>query len=121
MYNVNTKLIRRLIRCVRCIARLSRCSDIGAKVTIVPVTRCLGLVAAINTSKTVCNVLLTFNVLFPGDRVFMFPVPFPIGTGCFIVKCTTLRVFLNLNTSASNITRFTRLKNVVFNFVLVVC
>lgn len=73
-----------------------------------------------NTSKTICNVLLTFNVLFPGDRVFMFPVPIPVGTGCFIVKCTILRLLLKLK-DGSKMTRFTRLKNVLFNLVLVIC
>lgn len=110
------------MRCVRCRAMLSTCSDMGANVTVVPVRRCLGVVAAIKTSKTMCTVLLTFNVLFPGRRVFVFPLPIPVGTGCFIVKCTLVRLCTKFTgDTKSGITRFTRLNNVMFNFVLVVC
>lgn len=122
LYNINTNLLRRKMRCVRCIARLSRCADMGVNANVVPVDRCLGVVAAIKTSKTICTVLLTFKVLFPGRRLFVFPLPFPVGTGFFIVKCTLVRLCTNFTGGPnSGITRFTRLKKVVFKFVLVVC
>ncbi len=51
----------------------------------------------------------------------MFPLPIPVGTGFFIVNCTIVRLLTNLKGSKSKITRFTRLNNVVFKFLLVVC
>lgn len=101
---------------------LSKCAVIRAVDKAVPVDRCLGVVGAMKTSKTMCTVLLTFKVLFPGRRLFVFPLPFPVGTGCFIVKCTLVRLCSKFTGGpGSGMTRFTRLKKVVFKFVLVVC
>ena len=64
-------------------------------------------------------ILLGFGMLFPNERMFVFPLPFPIKAKYFVVGYVVLEVYLGISGARDGVAHFAHLGGVLFGLLLI--
>lgn len=81
--------------------------------------------AALNTwttvgaSGAVYGILLAFGMLFPDQRIFIFPIPVPIKAKWFVVIYAAIEVFSAMSNTNSNVAHLAHLGGMIFGLLLI--
>lgn len=74
----------------------------------------------VGASGAVYAVLLGFGMLFPNDRLFIFPLPFPIKAKFFVAGYALIELYSGIaNNPGDNVAHFAHLGGMVFGLILV--
>ena len=66
------------------------------------------------------GILLAFGMLFPNERMFIFPLPMPIKAKWFVIGYAVIELYAGLaNNAADNVAHFAHLGGMIFGFFLI--
>ena len=79
----------------------------------------LNLWTTVGASGAIYGVLLAFGMLFPEQRMFIFPLPVPIKAKWFVCIFVVVELFSALGTSGSNVAHFAHLGGAFFGYIMI--
>lgn len=80
----------------------------------------LGRMSTVGASGAVYGILLAFGMLFPNERMFIFPLPFPIKAKWFVIGYAVIELYAGLaNNPSDNVAHFAHLGGMIFGLLLI--
>ena len=79
----------------------------------------LNLWTTVGASGAIYGILLAFGMLYPEERIFIFPLPVPIKAKWFVVGYAAIEVFMALSTTGDGVAHLAHLGGMVFGFFLI--
>ncbi len=73
----------------------------------------------VGASGAVYALLLAFGMIFPEERIFIFPLPIPIKAKWFVMLYAGISLFSALTTTGGNVAHFAHLGGMVFGFFMI--
>ena len=74
----------------------------------------------LGASGAVYAILLAFGMLFPNNRLFIFPLPFPIKAKFFVIGYAAIELWSGLaNSAGDNVAHFAHLGGMLFGLILI--
>ncbi len=74
----------------------------------------------LGASGAVFGILLGFGMRFPNERIFIFPLPFPIKAKWFVIGYAIIELFLGVSNNArDNVAHFAHLGGMLFGLVMI--
>ena len=79
----------------------------------------LNQLTTVGASGAIYGILLAFGMLFPEERIFIFPRPVPIKAKWFILAYVAIELFSALGTSGDGVAHFAHLGGMLFGFLMI--
>lgn len=73
----------------------------------------------VGASGAVYALLLAFGMIFPEERIFIFPLPIPIKAKWFVIFYAGLSLVMALTTTGGNVAHFAHLGGMAFGFFMI--
>ena len=74
----------------------------------------------VGASGAIYGILLGFGMLFPNEKMFVFPLPFPIPAKYFVAGYALIEFFSGMaNNPSDNVAHFAHLGGMIFGFILI--
>ena len=73
----------------------------------------------VGASGAIYAILLGFGMLFPNERMFIFPLPFPIKAKFFVIGYALIELYMGTVGVADSVAHFAHLGGMLFGFVLI--
>jgi len=73
----------------------------------------------IGASGAVYAILLAFGMIFPNERIFIFPLPIPIKAKWFVCGYAALELFYAMNSQGDNVAHMAHLGGMLFGFLMI--
>ena len=118
---IGAGLIQELVQYIQYAVQLSAYDkvDLGEGM-IVPMAQYLNLMNTVGASGAVYAILLAFGMLFPNERMFIIPIPFPIKAKYFVAGYAIIELMEGIaNNPADNVAHFAHLGGMIFGFILI--
>ena len=88
----------------------------GASITV---NDYLNQLTTVGASGAIYGILLAFGMLFPEERIFIFPLPVPIKAKWFVLAYVAIELFSALGTSGDGVAHFAHLGGMLFGFLMI--
>ena len=88
-------------------------------VGIMPMGEFLNLWTTVGASGAVYAILLGFGMLFPNEKMFVFPLPFAIKAKFFVIGYAVIELLLGISNSSDGIAHFAHLGGMLFGLVMI--
>ena len=79
----------------------------------------LNLWTTVGASGAIYGILLAFGMLYPEQRIFIFPIPVPIKAKWFVMIYAGIELFYAMSGTNSNVAHLAHLGGMVFGFILI--
>lgn len=73
----------------------------------------------VGASGAIYGILLAFGMLYPEERMFIFPLPVPIKAKWFVVGYAAIELFMAFSTANDGVAHIAHLGGMVFGFFLI--
>lgn len=73
----------------------------------------------VGASGAIYGILLAFGLLYPEERLFIFPLPVPIKAKWFVVGYAAIELFMAFSTANDGVAHIAHLGGMVFGFFLI--
>lgn len=73
----------------------------------------------VGASGAIYGILLAFGMLYPNERIFIFPLPIPIKAKWFVCIYVFIELFAALGSPGSDVAHFAHLGGMLFGFLLI--
>lgn len=73
----------------------------------------------VGASGAIYGILLAFGMLFPEERIFIFPLPMPIKAKWFVALYAGLELVLGLGMPGDSVAHFAHLGGMLFGFLII--
>lgn len=73
----------------------------------------------VGASGAIYGILLAFGMLYPEERMFIFPLPVPIKAKFFVVGYAAIELFMAISTSGDGVAHLAHLGGMLFGFLLI--
>lgn len=73
----------------------------------------------VGASGAIYAILLAFGMLFPEERIFIFPLPIPIKAKWFVTFYIAIELFSALATSNDSVAHFAHLGGMLFGYLMI--
>ena len=73
----------------------------------------------IGASGAVYAILLAFGMIFPNERIFIFPLPVPIKAKWFVMGYAAIELFSAVSSSGDNVAHMAHLGGMLFGFLMI--
>ena len=80
----------------------------------------LNQLTTVGASGAIYGILLAFGMLFPEERLFIFPLPIPIKAKWFICGYVVLELLSALGTQGDGVAHFAHLGGMLFGFLMII-
>lgn len=87
--------------------------------SIIPMSEFLNMWNTVGASGAIYAILLGFGMSFPNERMFIFPLPFPIKAKFFVIGYAVLELFFGVAGSNDGIAHFAHLGGMLFGLFLI--
>ena len=74
----------------------------------------------VGASGAVYAIQLGFGMLFPNDRLFIFPLPVPIKAKYFVIGYALIELYMGTAGSPDGVAHFAHLGGMLFGFILII-
>lgn len=81
--------------------------------------RYLNMWTTVGASGAIYGILLAFGMLYPEERLFIFPLPVPIKAKWFVVGYAAVEMFMALSTPGDGVAHLAHLGGMVIGFFLI--
>ena len=85
----------------------------------IPMVAFLNEWTTVGASGSIYGILLAFGMIFPEQRIFIFPLPVPIKAKWFVVLYAAIELFSALGTTHDNVAHIAHLGGMVVGFFLI--
>jgi len=79
----------------------------------------INLWTTIGASGAVYGILLAFGMIFPNERIFIFPLPVPIKAKWFVMGYVAIELFSAVNSSGDGVAHMAHLGGMLFGFLMI--
>ena len=79
----------------------------------------LNLWTTVGASGAIYGILLAFGMLYPEERIFIFPLPVPIKAKWFVIGYAAVELFMAFSTSGDGVAHLAHLGGMVFGYFLI--
>ena len=79
----------------------------------------INLWTTIGASGAVYGILLAFGMIFPNERIFIFPLPVPIKAKWFVMGYVAIELFSAVNSSGDGVAHMAHLGGMLSGFLLI--
>ena len=79
----------------------------------------INLWTTIGASGAVYAILLAFGMIFPNERIFIFPLPVPIKAKWFVCGYVAIELFNAFSSSGDNVAHMAHLGGMLFGFLMI--
>ena len=79
----------------------------------------LNMWTTIGASGAVYSILLAFGMIFPNERIFIFPLPIPIKAKWFVMIYVAIELFSAVGTPGDNVAHMAHLGGMLFGFLMI--
>lgn len=79
----------------------------------------LNLWITVGASGAVYGILLAFGMLYPEERLFIFPLPVPIKAKWFVIGYAAIELFMAFSTPGDGVAHLAHLGGMAFGFFLI--
>ena len=86
---------------------------------VIPMDMFLNLWTTVGASGAIYAILLGFGMLFPNEKMFVFPFPFPIKAKFFVVGYAVIELLLGVFNTRDGVAHFAHLGGMVFGLVMI--
>lgn len=119
---IGAGLIQELVQYIQYITDLSAYTSVKTpEGLIVPMQEFLSQLNTVGASGAVYGILLAFGMLFPNERMFIIPFPFPIKAKFFVAGYAVVELMQGIaNNPADNVAHFAHLGGMIFGFILII-
>lgn len=73
----------------------------------------------VGASGAIYAIMLAFGLIFPEERIFIFPLPIPIKGKWFVVICAVIELLSAMSTSADGVAHLAHLGGMLFGYILI--
>lgn len=73
----------------------------------------------VGASGAIFAILLGFGMLFPNEKMFIFPIPAPIKAKYFVIGYAVIELLLGASGSADGVAHFAHLGGMLFGLILI--
>ncbi len=73
----------------------------------------------VGASGAVYGILLAFGMIFPEEKIFIFPLPIPIKAKWFVCIYAAIELFSAMATPGDNVAHFAHLGGMLFGYLLI--
>ena len=85
----------------------------------VPMADALNLWRTVGASGAIYAILLGFGMLFPNEKMFVFPLPFPIKAKFFVIGYAVIELLLGMSGTQDGVAHFAHLGGMLFGLLLI--
>lgn len=79
----------------------------------------LGSWTTVGASGAIYGVLLAFGLLFPNERIFIFPLPIPIKAIWFVLGYAGIELFMGVSSPGDSVAHFAHLGGMLVGFIMI--
>ena len=79
----------------------------------------INLGTTVGASGAIYAILLAFGMIFPEERIFIFPLPVPIKAKWFVIIYASIELFSALSTTGDGVAHLAHLGGMVFGFFMI--
>ena len=79
----------------------------------------LNMWTTVGASGAIYSILLAFGMLYPNERIFIFPLPIPIKAKWFVCIYIAVELFAALGTTNDSVAHFAHLGGMLFGYILI--
>ena len=79
----------------------------------------LNLWTTVGASGAIYAILLAFGMIYPNERIFIFPLPIPIKAKYFVIGYAAIELFSALATTGDGVAHIAHLGGMVFGFFMI--
>ena len=113
-------VIQEGVQYIQYATELSQYSQVNIGTGIIPMEEYLNMMTTVGASGAVYAILLAFGMLFPDNRLFIFPLPFPIKAKFFVIGYAAIELWSGLaNNIGDNVAHFAHLGGMLFGLILI--
>ena len=73
----------------------------------------------VGASGAIYAILLAFGMIYPNERIFIFPLPIPIKAKYFVIGYAAIELFSALATTGDGVAHIAHLGGMVFGFIMI--
>lgn len=81
--------------------------------------RYIQMASTVGASGAIYGILLAFGMIFPNERIFIFPLPIPIKAKWFVLGYAVIELFSGLATSNDHVAHFAHLGGMLVGFLMI--
>lgn len=85
----------------------------------IPMGTYLNMWTTVGASGAIYGVLLAFGMIFPEERIFIFPLPVPIKAKWFVLLYAGLELFMAFQSSGDGVAHLAHLGGMLFGFLMI--
>ncbi|UVO70259.1 rhomboid family intramembrane serine protease [Bacteroides ovatus] len=113
-------LSREGVQYIQYVTELSHYAQVNIGTGVIPMEEYLNMMTTVGASGAVYAILLAFGMLFPNNRLFIFPLPFPIKAKFFVIGYAAIELWSGLaNSAGDNVAHFAHLGGMLFGLILI--
>ena len=87
---------------------------------VIPMADFLNMWNTVGASGAVYGLLLAFAMMFPNERMFVIPIPFPIKAKYYVMIFIVIEFLLGVsNNTSDNVAHFAHLGGALFGFLMI--
>lgn len=117
---IGAGLVQELVQYIHYVSELSAYDSVNMGGMIIPMKEYLNYMTTVGASGAVYAILLAFGMLFPNNRIFIFPLPFPIKAKYFVIGYAAIELVLGIsNNAGDNVAHFAHLGGMIFGLILI--
>ena len=117
---IGAGVIQEGVQYIQYATELSQYSQVNIGTGIIPMEEYLNMMTTVGASGAVYAILLAFGMLFPNNRLFIFPLPFPIKAKFFVIGYAAIELWSGLaNNIGDNVAHFAHLGGMLFGLILI--
>ena len=94
-------------------------AEFGATAVVKANAAALSSWTTVGASGAIYAILLAFGMIFPEERIFIFPIPIPIKAKWFVMFYAGLELVLAISTTGDGVAHLAHLGGMVFGFFMI--
>lgn len=98
---------------------LAAYDGVSTKTGVIPMAQFLNLWTTVGASGAIYAILLGFGMSFPNDKMFVFPLPFPIKAKFFVIGYAVIELLLGISDTQDGIAHFAHLGGMLFGLAMI--
>ena len=113
-------MVQEAVQYIYYITVLSEYAGVNIGANVVPMGAYLNMMTTVGASGAVYGILLAFGMTYPNDKMFIFPLPFPIKAKWFVVGYVVIELWSAIsNNPSDNVAHFAHLGGMLFGLILI--